>query len=96
MREVDGGGGEFRRATIAESLARPRPVLDAVGRPVQGQNLELAGGGLPQGRNVLVYLADLRENPEIYPHPERFDPNRFLGTKPAPLTWLPFGVESRR
>jgi cytochrome P450 len=45
---------------------------------------------------VIVRLADIHENPEIYPHPERFDPNRFLGTKPAPQTWLPFGVGSRR
>ena len=95
VREVDEGGSEFRRATIAESL-RARTVLDAVGRRVRGQNLELGGWRIPRDRNVFVYVADLHKNPEIYPHPERFDPKRFLGTKPAPLTWLPFGVGSRR
>jgi cytochrome P450 family 138 len=95
VREVDEGGSEFRRATIAESL-RARTVLDAVGRRVRGQNFELGEWRIPRDRNVLVYLADLHKNPEIYPHPERFDPNRFLGTRPAPLTWLPFGVGSRR
>ena len=95
VREVDEGGSEFRRATIAESL-RARTVLDAVGRRVRGQNFELGGWRIPRDRNIFVYLADLHKNPAIYPHPERFDPNRFLGTKPAPLTWLPFGVGSRR
>jgi cytochrome P450 family 138 len=95
VREVDEGGSEFRRATIAESL-RVRTVLDAVGRRVRGQNFDLGGWRIPRGRNIFVYLADLHKNPDIYPDPERFDPNRFLGTKPAPLTWLPFGAGSRR
>jgi cytochrome P450 family 138 len=95
VREVDAGGSEFRRATISESL-RVRTVLDTVGRRVRSSNFNLGGWQIPQGRTVIVRLADIHENPEIYPHPERFDPNRFLGTKPAPQTWLPFGVGSRR
>jgi cytochrome P450 family 138 len=95
VKEVDEGGSEFRRATIAESL-RARTVLDAVGRRVRGQNFELGGWRIPRDRNIFVYIADLHKNPEIYTHPERFDPNRFLGTNPAPMTWLPFGVGSRR
>ena len=95
VKELDEGGSEFRRATIAESL-RARTVLDAVGRRVRGQNFELGGWRIPRDRNIFVYIADLHKNPEIYTHPERFDPNRFLGTNPAPMTWLPFGVGSRR
>ena len=95
VREVDEGGSEFRRATISESL-RIRTVLDVVGRRVRSSNLNLGGWRIPQGRTVIVRLADIHDDPEIYPHPERFDPNRFLGTKPAPQTWLPFGVGSRR
>jgi len=95
VKEVDEGGSEFRRATIAESL-RARTVLDAVGRRVRGQNFELGGWRIPRDRNIFAYIADLHKNPEIYTHPERFDPNRFLGTNPAPMTWLPFGVGSRR
>ena len=94
-RECDAGGNAFRRATIAESL-RVRTVLDVVGRRVRSSELDLGGWRIPQGRTVLVRLADIHDNPEIYPHSERFDPTRFLGTKPAPQTWLPFGVGSRR
>jgi cytochrome P450 family 138 len=95
MREVDEGGSEFRRATISESL-RARTVLDVVGRRVRSSDFNLGGWRIRQGRTVLVRLADIHDDPDIYPHPERFDPNRFLGTKPAPQTWLPFGVGSRR
>jgi cytochrome P450 family 138 len=94
-REVDEGGSEFRRATIAESL-RVRTVLDVVGRRVRSPELNLGGWRIPQGRTVLVRLADIHGDPEIYPDPQRFDPTRFLGAKPAPYAWLPFGVGSRR
>jgi cytochrome P450 len=94
-REVDEGGSAFRRATIAESL-RVRTVLDVVGRRVRSSNFTLGAWRIPQGRTVLVRLEDIHDNPEIYPHPERFDPKRFLGKQPAAQTWLPFGVGSRR
>src|SRR3954466_15664418 len=68
VREVDEGGSEFRRATIAESL-RARTVLDAVGRRVRGQNFQLGEWRIPRDRNVLVSLAALHKNPEIYPNP---------------------------
>jgi cytochrome P450 len=45
---------------------------------------------------VLVRIADLHENPEIYPHPKRFDPYRFRGTRPAAPEWLAFGGGARR
>lgn len=95
VREVAAGGSEYRRATISESL-RARTTLDVVGRRVRSPNFDLGGWRIPEGGTVLVRLADIHEDPEIYPHPERFDPKRFLGTTPAPQTWLPFGVGSRR
>ena len=37
---------------------------------------------------MLVRIADLHENPEIYSRPERFDPHRFRGIKAAAPDWL--------
>ncbi len=34
--------------------------------------------------------------PEEYPEPEQFKPERFLGRKPNPYTWFPFGGGTRR
>jgi cytochrome P450 len=98
VREVDEGGSDFRRATILESL-RVRTVIDVAGRRVSAPSFDLGEWRIPHGRTVLVRIADLHENPEIFPHPERFDPYRFHGSKgakPAPPSWLAFGCGARR
>jgi cytochrome P450 len=93
--EVDEGGGDFRRATIVE-LLRVRTVIDVVGRRVSAPNFDLGQWRIPHGRTVLVRIADLHENPQIYTHPERFDPYRFRNTRPAAPEWLAFGGGARR
>jgi cytochrome P450 family 138 len=95
VREVDEGGGAFRRATICEVL-RVRPVIDVAGRRVSTPNFDLGDWRIPRDRTVLVRIADLHENPEIYPQPERFDPHRYRGTRPAAPAWLAFGGGGRR
>ena len=41
-------------------------------------------------------IADLHDNADIFPNPERFDPYRFVDTKPPTFAWLPFGGGTRR
>jgi cytochrome P450 family 138 len=95
VREVDEGGSDLRRATIFEVL-RVRTVIDSVGRRVRAPNFDLGGWRIPHDRTVFVRMADLHENPETFPHAERFDPYRFLGTKPIAPAWLAFGGGARR
>jgi len=95
VREVDEGGSDFRRATILE-LLRLRTVVDVIGRRVGAPNFDLGKWRIPHNRTVLVRIADLHENPEIFPHPEQFDPFRFRGTKPPTSAWLAFGGGARR
>jgi cytochrome P450 len=95
MREVDEGGSAFRRATIFEVL-RVRTVVDVVGRRVSAPNFDLGNWRIPHDRTVFVRIADLHQNPKIYPYPERFDPHRFYGLRPAAPTWLAFGGGARR
>jgi cytochrome P450 len=92
--EIDQGGGEFRRATVLEVL-RARTVIDVAGRRVVASNFDLGGWRIPRDHTVLVRIADVHENPAIFPHPERFDPERFRGTGAAP-SLLAFGGGSRR
>ncbi|MFN9628949.1 MAG: cytochrome P450 [Cyanobacteriota bacterium] len=58
--------------------------------------LTLAGHRLEAGTTVYgcIYLAHRR--PDVYPEPERFDPDRFLSGSFGPTTFLPFGGGSRR
>jgi cytochrome P450 family 138 len=95
VREVDDGGSDLRRATIFEVL-RIRTVIDSIGRRVRAPNFDLGGWRVPHDRTVFVRIADLHENPQIFPHPERFDPYRFRGTRPAAPAWLAFGGGTRR
>jgi cytochrome P450 len=94
VNEVDEGGSALRRATILEVL-RARPVIDLPGRWVTGPHFDLGEWRIPHGYNVFVSLADLHENPQIFPAPERFDPSRFRDKQSVP-GWLAFGYGARR
>ncbi len=93
--EVDEGGSDYRQATILE-LQRARTVIDFAGRHVAAPKFDLGEWEIPHGYSVLVSIADLHENPDVFPHPERFDPQRFLDHKPPTYAWLPFGGGTRR
>jgi len=95
VREVDAGGNAFRRATISESL-RARTVIDVFGRRVVSRNFDLGQWRIARDRTVLVRIADVHADPATNPHPERFDPHRYLDLKPTAPTWLPFGGGVRR
>ncbi|OBC14705.1 cytochrome P450 [Mycobacterium sp. 852013-50091_SCH5140682] len=87
-------GNEYRQATILE-IQRVRTVIDFAGRHVYAPAFELGDWVIPQGYSVIVALAAIQERPEEFPDPERFDPQRFLGSRPG-LGWIPFGGGTRR
>lgn len=93
--EADEGGSALRRATIFESL-RVRTVIDVFGRRVRSPDFDLGGWRIPHGRTVIVRIADIHQDPEIYSQPERFDPYRFLNARPTAPAWLAFGGGGRR
>ena len=92
------GGGEdntYRQATIFE-IQRNRTVIDFAGRDVAAPAYQLGQWTLPQGYSILVSLLQLHRDPNVYPDPERFDPQRFLDEKPNTYSWVPFGGGTRR
>lgn len=92
--EVDAGDNEYRLATILE-VQRSRPVIDLAGRTVIAPFLELGEWRIPMGYTVLVSISLLHDDSAEFRDPERFDPGRFLGTKPS-ASWVPFGGGTRR
>lgn len=85
---------DYLEAVVKEVL-RMRPVIPVVGRLIKAP-LELRTCTVPSGTiaSACIYLAHRR--PEIYPEPDRFMPERFLGTTPGTYTWIPFGGGVRR
>jgi cytochrome P450 family 138 len=93
--EAETDDNELRQATILE-VQRIRTVIDATGRHVHAPVFELGEWSIPQGHTVIVSISKLHADPELFPDPDRFDPQRYVGTKPPSFAWLAYGGGSRR
>jgi cytochrome P450 len=92
--EAFAGEDAYLTATIQETL-RLRPVIVIVIRKLT-EPVELGGYELPAGASVTPSIHLIHRDPEIYPEPDRFLPERFLDNPPGTYTWIPFGGGVRR
>jgi cytochrome P450 len=93
--ELDAGENRYLEAVVTETL-RLRPVISIVARRLR-EDVEIGGWQLPAGVTVAPSIYLVHRRPEIYPDPERFEPERFLeGRQPGTYTWIPFGGGVRR
>ncbi|HYW05286.1 MAG TPA: cytochrome P450 [Gammaproteobacteria bacterium] len=93
--ELDSGdAGDYLDAVVRETL-RCRPVVPLTARRLAATT-ELGGRSWPAGTTLApcIYLTNRR--PDVYPDPEAFRPERFLGGAPDPYRWIPFGGGRRR
>lgn len=81
-------------ATVKESL-RLKPIIPMVVRKL-AVPMTIRGFDLPAGCIVAPNIYLTHRRPDIYPEPEAFRPERFVGSKPNPYAWLPFGGGIRR
>jgi cytochrome P450 family 138 len=93
--EADGQDNELRQATIIE-VQRSRTVIDFAGRHVYAPVYEFGEWAVPHGSSILVSIGRMHANPEAFPDPDRFDPQRFIDSKPSSFAWIPFGGGTRR
>jgi hypothetical protein len=60
------------------------------------QPIEVGGWEYPAGVCLVANAYLIHHDPEIYPDPYAFRPERFLGESPGTYTWIPFGGGRRR
>ena len=80
---------EYLDAVVKETL-RLRPALPFVMRRVN-QPYRLAEYDLEPQTMIACNLYLLHRRADLFPDPDRFDPERFLGEQPGRYTWIPFG-----
>jgi cytochrome P450 len=99
-RELDEGEDDaYLTATIHEAMRR-RPVLPNAEPRLVKQPIEIGGVTYPPGIVLVINAHLVHHDPDIYPEPYAFRPERFLesagGRAPGTYTWLPFGGGRRR
>jgi cytochrome P450 family 135 len=92
--EIDAGQDEYLEAVIKESL-RMRPVVPGVSRKLT-RPWTIDGYEIPAGTRVSPNIWLTHRRPDVYPEPESFRPERFIGQPADTYSWIPFGGGIRR
>jgi cytochrome P450 len=92
---LDAGDQRYLEATINEVL-RHRPVLPTASPRVVRRRTEIGGRSYEPGVSLVAAIYLTHHDPELYPDPHAFRPERFLGREPDTYSWLPFGGGRRR
>ncbi|MCX3063775.1 cytochrome P450 [Streptomyces beihaiensis] len=103
--ELDGLGADaapaaivklpYLKAVCAEALRHGSVVPAGLARVVPGA-FEWNGHFFPAGTELVPAIHLVHRRPDLYPDPERFDPERFLRRKVSGSHYLPFGTGTRR
>jgi cytochrome P450 len=95
VNELRADDDDYLLATIHEVL-RARPVLPNAAPRLVKQPVEIGGWSYERGVCLVANSYLVHHDPEIYPDPYSFRPERFLGDGPGTYTWIPFGGGRRR
>jgi len=86
--------GPLLDAVVKETLRR-YPIVSEVLRTV-AKPFRLGSCDIPVGASVGVSIVGIHHRPDLYPDPDRFDPERFIAKRFGPHEYLPFGGGHRR
>jgi cytochrome P450 family 135 len=92
--DLDAGETTYLDAVVNESL-RVRPVVPFTGRLLH-EGAHLGGYDHEPGTTVLAAIYMAHTNPDLFPDPFAFRPERFLEEAPDTYSWIPFGGGTRR
>lgn len=84
-------------AVLQETLRLYPPVFFLPRQAVVDD--EIDGFAIPAGSIVAPVVYAIHRHPDVWDHPERFDPGRFTAPRTGgrhPLAWMPFGTGQRQ
>lgn len=87
----------YLRRVVTETLRLYPPAWLLPRRTVA--DIELGGHRIPGGSDVLSSVYLVHHDPDVYPEPDRFDPDRWLPENAAAIpreSYLPFGAGTRQ
>jgi cytochrome P450 len=91
IEEIDSGGGEeYLTATVHETLRHKPVFLFAIPREVI-EPVEIGGWTYRPPAHLMGCTYLMHHNPELFPNPHQFRPERFIDESQQPRTWLPWG-----
>ena len=82
--------------SVIKEAMRLRPIAVHLAARRLSEPAEIGGYELPARTIVANAVWLLHRRPELYNDAEAFRPQRFLGLKPNPFVWTPFGGGVRR
>ena len=88
-------GDDLRAATLIE-VQRVRPVIEMTSRQVRAEHLRIGRWTIPRGTVVTACISLLHDDESLFPDPQVFDPDRFVGARADTSGWIPFGGGVRR
>jgi hypothetical protein len=94
--ELDAGEGDAYLTATMQEIMRLRPVLPNAEPRLTKQPVRIGETDYPAGVSLLASVMLVHHDPEIYPDPFAFRPERFLEKAPGTYTWIPFGGGRRR
>jgi cytochrome P450 len=80
---------------VCDEAMRLHTILTEMARTTR-QPFDLLGQTIPPGTGIGVGISAIHQDASIYPEPDRFMPERFIGRAYSPFEFLPFGGGHRR
>jgi cytochrome P450 len=91
IEEIDSGTDDrYLTATVHETLRRKPVFLFTIPREVM-EPVEIGGWTYRPPVHLAACTYLMHHNPELYPDPHRFRPERFIDEAQTARTWLPWG-----
>ena len=94
LAEMAAGGDSYLDAAVRETL-RQRPILPVTARRLTAET-QVGEYTFPRGWTLMPCIYLIHRDPEVFPDPDAFRPERFLeDPKPSSRVWVPFGAGAR-